>query len=297
MPISIKHNLSALNANRQFGMVTRQTAKSSEKLSSGYRINRAADDAAGLSLSEKMRRQIRGLTKAVENIQDGISLCQVADGALEETHAILQRMNELSVKAANGTNQPEDRGAIQSEMDALIEEIDRIANTTSFNDKVYPLRGDSLKVRVIEPLSVTSALSGNLTIEEYTQESLFKHQQQPGNITSDGVTYKQGETFYVTGLRLKDSDTMWTEDQVMGILDANKNPVIAHHGNIYKTAYNSLRLSDLKTDANGYLYYYVHADSSLLKNDVWSLYNPPPAGKRILNYIWLHAQRLAANRS
>lgn len=130
----VAHNLLAMNANRQFGITNKKKAKSTEKLSSGYKINRAADDAAGLSISEKMRRQIRGLNKAEENIQDGISLCQVADGALNETHDILQRMNELAVKAGNDTNSQADRAFIQTEIDALTEEIDRIAHDTTFNE-------------------------------------------------------------------------------------------------------------------------------------------------------------------
>ncbi len=137
----VVHNLLAMNADRQFNIVNKKKAKSTEKLSSGYKINRAADDAAGLSISEKMRRQIRGLHKAVENIQDGISLCQVADGALNEVHDILQRMNELSVKAGNDTNSQTDRAFIQTEIDALTKEIDRIANQTTFNEEIYPLLG------------------------------------------------------------------------------------------------------------------------------------------------------------
>ncbi len=140
----VAHNLLAMNASRQFGIVNKKKAKSTEKLSSGYKINRAADDAAGLSISEKMRRQIRGLNKAQENIQDGISLCQVADGALNEVHDILQRMNELSVKAGNDTNSQTDRSYIQSEIDALTEEIDRIAYDTTFNEKIYPLLESSV---------------------------------------------------------------------------------------------------------------------------------------------------------
>ena len=129
----IQHNMTAANANRQLGMVVTSQAKSTEKLSSGYRINRAADDAAGLSISEKMRGQIRGLEQASTNAQDGISLIQTAEGALNETHAILQRMRELSVQAANGTTTSEDRDSIQSEISQLQEEIDRIADTTEFN--------------------------------------------------------------------------------------------------------------------------------------------------------------------
>ncbi len=129
----VQHNLTAMNANRQLGITTGQQAKSSEKLSSGYKINRAGDDAAGLTISEKMRSQIRGLNKASDNAQDGISLIQTAEGALNEAHSILQRMNELATQAANDTNTTSDRTAIQSEIDALTSEIDRIASTTQFN--------------------------------------------------------------------------------------------------------------------------------------------------------------------
>lgn len=130
----VAHNLSAMNARRQFNIVVNRRAKSAEKLSSGYRVNRAADDAAGLAISEKMRRQIRGLHAGAENIQAGISLIQVADGALSEVHDMLHRMTELSVKAANGTNTLEDRQAIQSEINQLKMEITRIGKTTSYNE-------------------------------------------------------------------------------------------------------------------------------------------------------------------
>ena len=129
----VQHNLSAMNTNRQMGTVTSALSKSTEKLSSGYRINRAADDAAGLSISEKMRSQIRGLNKASSNAEDGISLIQVAEGALNETHSILQRMNELATQAANDTNTSSDRSAIQQELTQLTSELDRIYSTTQFN--------------------------------------------------------------------------------------------------------------------------------------------------------------------
>ena len=129
----VQHNLSAMNTNRQMGTVTSALSKSTEKLSSGYKINRAADDAAGLSISEKMRSQIRGLDKASSNAQDGISLIQVAEGALNESHSILQRMNELATQAANDTNTSTDRKAIQQELNQLTSELDRIYSTTQFN--------------------------------------------------------------------------------------------------------------------------------------------------------------------
>mgnify|MGYP002507923032 CR=1 FL=1 len=129
----VQHNMSAMNANRNLGITTGLQAKSSEKLSSGYRINRAADDAAGLSISEKMRSQIRGLNKASDNAQDGISLIQTAEGALNEQHSILQRMRELSVQAANGVETDDDREAVQNEISQLQEELTRISETTEFN--------------------------------------------------------------------------------------------------------------------------------------------------------------------
>ena len=132
----VQHNLRAMNSNRMLGLTASQQAKSTEKLSSGYKVNRAADDAAGLAISEKMRRQIRGLTQASANAQDGISCVQTAEGALNEVHDMLQRMNELAVKAANGTNQSEDREYIQKEVANLISEIDRVSQTTTFNERM-----------------------------------------------------------------------------------------------------------------------------------------------------------------
>ena len=130
----VQHNLTAMNANRMLGITTDVQAKSSEKLSSGYRINRAADDAAGLAISEKMRRQVRGLTQASANAQDGISAVQTAEGALNEVHEMLQRMDELATKAANDTLQSGDRSYIQQEVNQLISEINRTSASTKFND-------------------------------------------------------------------------------------------------------------------------------------------------------------------
>lgn len=129
----VQHNLTAANTNRQLGITTSGLQKSTEKLSSGYKINRAADDAAGLSISEKMRNQIRGLNKASDNAQDGISLVQTAEGALNEVHSMLQRMSELSVQAANGTNDTTDRSSIDDEIQQLKTEIQRVGSTTQFN--------------------------------------------------------------------------------------------------------------------------------------------------------------------
>ena len=138
----VQHNLQAMNANRMLNITTGSQSKSAEKLSSGYRINRAADDAAGLSISEKMRKQIRGLDQASTNAEDGVSAVQTAEGALTEVHSMLQRMNELAVQASNGPNSQTDRDAIQSEIEQLTTEIDRVAETTKFNE-TYLLKGDA----------------------------------------------------------------------------------------------------------------------------------------------------------
>ena len=145
----VQHNLTAMNANRMLGLTTGAQAKSTEKLSSGYRINRAADDAAGLSISEKMRRQIRGLDQASTNADDGVSAVQTAEGALNEVQDMLQRMNELAVQAANGTNSENDRSYIQSEIDQLVTEIDRVAETTKFNE-TYLLKGDGVGGKYVD---------------------------------------------------------------------------------------------------------------------------------------------------
>ena len=129
----VQHNLTAMNTNRQLGLTTSAQAKSTEKLSSGYKVNRAGDDAAGLTISEKMRSQIRGLNKASDNAQNGVSLVQTAEGALNEAHSILQRMNEIATQAANDTNTTSDRTAIQKEIDQLSTELTRISSTTQFN--------------------------------------------------------------------------------------------------------------------------------------------------------------------
>ena len=130
----VKHNITAMNSNRMLGLTTSSQAKSTEKLSSGYKINRAADDAAGLSISEKMRRQVRGLTQASANAQDGISVVQTAEGALNEVEDMLQRMNELAVKGENGTLTTSDRASIQAEISQLMSEVDRVQSTTTFNE-------------------------------------------------------------------------------------------------------------------------------------------------------------------
>ena len=168
----VQHNLTAMNANRMLGLTTSSQAKSTEKLSSGYRINRAADDAAGLSISEKMRKQIRGLDQASTNAEDGVSCVQTAEGALNEVQDMLQRMNELAVQAANGTNSENDRSYIQSEIDQLVTEIDRVSETTKFNE-TYLLKGDGIggKFEELETITVTS---GSMTATDQTAAATGK---------------------------------------------------------------------------------------------------------------------------
>ena len=174
----VQHNLSAMNTSRQMNSVSSAMSKSTEKLSSGYKINRAADDAAGLSISEKMRSQIRGLNKASDNAQDGISLIQVAEGALNETHSILQRMNELATQAANDTNTSTDRTAIKAEIDQLTSEINRIQSTTQFNTQnlldgkftgknlqIGSLKGQTIKISISNMNAKTLGVSG-LTVDK-----------------------------------------------------------------------------------------------------------------------------------
>ena len=191
----VQHNLQAMNANRMLNITTGAQSKSTEKLSSGYKINRAADDAAGLTISEKMRKQIRGLDQASTNAQDGVSSVQTAEGALTEVHSMLQRMNELAVQAANGTNAESDRQAIQDEIDQLTTEIDRVAETTKFNE-IYLLKGDSEGGTKTEKLAAHDAgLAGTLVdngdTATFTAKAL-KHGEEINiagkSYTVDGVT-------------------------------------------------------------------------------------------------------------
>ena len=205
----VQHNLTAMNSNRMLGLTMSSQAKSTEKLSSGYKINRAADDAAGLSISEKMRKQIRGLSQASLNAQDGISAVQTAEGALTEVHDMLQRMNELAVKAANGTNSEDDRQYIQDEINQLITEIDRVAETTKFNetyllkgngssvgDEITPTIKDAGALTALTPTPVqaeadvytTGVLAGTITAGDavYTVEYMDKN----GNVKTKDIAFK-----------------------------------------------------------------------------------------------------------
>ena len=200
MAMVVQHNLTAMNANRQLGITSGAQAKSSEKLSSGYRINRAGDDAAGLKISEKMRSQIRGLDKASDNAQDGISLIQTAEGALNEAHSILQRMNELAVQGANDTNQSIDRDAINQELDALTTELDRISETTQFNkqnlldgsfaDKKLQVGANTNQKIAVSIDNMNAASLGLASISYTTKET----GTAPTKLTYQGMTFK-----YVAG--------------------------------------------------------------------------------------------------
>ncbi len=198
----IQHNITAMNANRQLGVNTDAQSKSTEKLSSGFRINRAADDAAGLSISEKMRAQIRGLSMASKNAQDGISLLQSAEGALNETHSILQRMRELSVQAANDVNESVDRGAIQDEMNQLSSEVDRIAYTTEFNKKTLldgSLKDGSTTAKTISGSNVKAGIKATGDVEAGVYNI---------NVTTAGVKAKHEFTIDMAGAKEGDLVTI-----------------------------------------------------------------------------------------
>ena len=190
----VQHNITAMNANRMLGMTTNSLSKSTEKLSSGYRINRAADDAAGLTISEKMRKQIRGLDQASTNAEDGVSAVQTAEGALTEVHSMLQRMNELAVQASNGTNSEDDRKAIQDEISQLTTEIDRVSETTKFNE-TYLLKGDGTKST--KALNAHDAgLDGKLTNSADDKSAVFKLNDKLENgskISIAGTEYTIGD--------------------------------------------------------------------------------------------------------
>ena len=210
----VQHNLTAMNSNRMLGVTTSAQAKSSEKLSSGYRINRAADDAAGLTISEKMRKQMRGLDRASTNAQDGVSAVQTAEGALTEVHSMLQRMNELANQASNGTNSKADRDAIQAEIDQLNTEIDRVSETTKFNE-TYLLKGDEgSKVGTLE--AHDAGLKGKLTDNGDT--ATFEIDLAVGNKVSIA-----GKEYTIADVTNEDKNELSAEDAAGKIDTALKN--------------------------------------------------------------------------
>ena len=220
----VQHNLQAMNANRMLNITTGSQSKSAEKLSSGYRINRAADDAAGLSISEKMRKQIRGLDQASTNAEDGVSAVQTAEGALTEVHSMLQRMNQLAVQSANGTNSETDRKAIQDEIDQLTKEIDRVSETTKFNE-TYLLKGDG-----------TETVKEKVNIQ--AEKAVPVKASYVAGMGVDKVQLKKGSavpTWYAKG-----STTALTAEELMNMLEVKGGKVALKDGvEIYKAAANS----------------------------------------------------------
>ena len=215
----VQHNMQASNASRMLNITTGNQSKSTEKLSSGYKINRAADDAAGLSISEKMRKQIRGLDQASTNAQDGVSAVQTAEGALTEVHSMLQRMNELAVQASNGTNSESDRSSIQDEINQLTTEIDRVAETTKFNE-TYLLKGDN-GTKDIYIKAHDAGLDG--TITQNTAKATFTM-----NALKVGDSVTIGGTTYTIGA--KDLDDAKT---VIGATSLQEGNVITIDGKSY----------------------------------------------------------------
>ena len=208
----VQHNLQAMNANRMLNITTGSQSKSAEKLSSGYRINRAADDAAGLSISEKMRKQIRGLDQASTNAEDGVSAVQTAEGALTEVHSMLQRMNELAVQSANGTNSETDRKAIQDEIDQLTKEIDRVSETTKFNE-TYLLKGNGTET-VKETVDVQAEAEVKVKASYASGKGVSEVKLAANKNVGTGV----GEIAWYA----KGSTTAMTKDEVLGSLEVDK---------------------------------------------------------------------------
>ena len=250
----VQHNLTAMNANRMLGLTTNAQAKSTEKLSSGYKINRAADDAAGLSISEKMRKQIRGLTQAAANAEDGISAVQTAEGALNEVQDMLQRMNELAVKAANGTMSETDRSYVQNEIDALVTEIDRVSETTKFNE-TYLLKGSGEKSAQVKAAATIGAAGsattqdaevigarGNIfsgkiatTLATGTEETAtITYKDADGNIRTKDVTFAVG------------SDAKTTANSLAEVIAADDDL-----GKIFKTEADETGNVSIESKLNG----------------------------------------------
>lgn len=220
----VQHNLQAMNASRMLGITTGSQAKATEKLSSGYRINRAADDAAGLSISEKMRKQIRGLSQASTNAQDGVSCVQTAEGALNEVHSMLQRMNELAVQSANGTNSETDRQAIQAEIDQLTTEIDRVSETTKFNETYLLKGGEGTSTKTVTTKEATTTvaykdtITGNKTLS-YTGTGTQLY------ATKDGATTAVDDTNYEEFFEVGTVTKTVTQDPADAATDGNEYTV------------------------------------------------------------------------
>ena len=242
----VQHNLKAMNSNRMLGVTQKTVAGSTEKLSSGYKINRAADNAAGLSISEKMRKQIRGLTQASANAEDGISSVQTAEGALQEVTDMLQRMNELAVQAANGTNSVTDRQYIQDEVDQLVTEIDRVAETTKFNE-TYLLKGDDTK-------ATSKVYTTNYAVTYATNQGT--NVKGAGGVVANTVKHNvnytgESNVYFVntTSVKNANSSTPVTADVISKGDDVTKylaNTVEGQNGTLKTAAINSTAYTAFK---------------------------------------------------
>ena len=264
----VQHNLSAMNANRMLGITTGSLAKSTEKLSSGYKVNRAADDAAGLAISEKMRKQIRGLDQASANAEDGISAVQTAEGALTEVHDMLQRMNELAVKAANGTMSTDDRQTVQDEVEQLLTEIDRVAETTKFNE-LYMLKGDtsdktvklSAKDAGLDGKLVTGANSATFTISTLKlgdSVSIGGKTYTIGDATPKNVadsvaalTMATGSQVTLNGVQYPIVDTAKEEDEAKNLITKDTIGDRINNGKLTSVKFNGKTYNVITDNAGG----------------------------------------------
>ena len=237
----VQHNLTAMNANRMLGITTNSQSKATEKLSSGYRINRAADDAAGLSISEKMRKQIKGLDRASTNAQDGVSAVQTAEGALNEVHSMLQRMNELAVQASNGTNSESDRQSIQDEVAQLKTEIDRVSETTKFNE-TYLLKGDTAgeKKTDFKYQDATVTTQDLYYVDDKGETQTVKKGSLASSLSDDIDYYASSPTGKKVGETFADAASFTTTKTVINadnyyVKDDNGDFVSVAKGTEYKT--------------------------------------------------------------
>lgn len=236
----VQHNMRALNANNNLKISTNAQAKSAEKLSSGYRINRAGDDAAGLSISEKLRSQIRGLTQATANAQNGISLAQTAEGALAETQSILQRMNELAVQANDGTMTADDKASIQDEIDALVTEIDRTSAATTFNDK--KLLDGSLDVNILVGTTNDDANKINITVGDMSATALLSKK-------SDGETASGAFTADTKKFDITHADALDTVKGALKKVSAQRSSLGATQNRLEHTVNNLTTINENTTAA------------------------------------------------
>ncbi len=236
----VQHNMRALNANNNLKISTNAQAKSAEKLSSGYRINRAGDDAAGLSISEKLRSQIRGLTQATANAQNGISLAQTAEGALAETQSILQRMNELAVQANDGTMTSDDKASIQDEIDALVTEIDRTSAATTFNDK--KLLDGTLNVNILVGTTNDDANKINITVGDMSATALLSKK-------SDGETASGAFTADTKKFDITHADALDTVKGALKKVSAQRSSLGATQNRLEHTVNNLTTINENTTAA------------------------------------------------